>query len=49
MLVTSRLWRKEKIVIEPLEPAADEYFGALRIFRWSEDLDGFVVEGIKKW
>ncbi|MEM3549500.1 MAG: AbrB/MazE/SpoVT family DNA-binding domain-containing protein [Candidatus Bathyarchaeia archaeon] len=32
------------IVIEPLEPIADKYFGAFKITRWPEDLDEFVVE-----
>lgn len=32
------------IVIEPLEPIADKYFGAFKITKWPEDLDEFVVE-----
>jgi len=37
------------IIIEPLEPFADKYFGAFKIDKWPEDLDEFAVEVIKKW
>jgi len=41
---------KEKtIVVEPLEPVADKYFGAFKVDRWPEDLDEFVVEVMKEW
>ena len=41
--------KEKSIVIEPLEPVADEYFGAFKIARWPKDLDEFVVEVTKKW
>ena len=41
--------KEKSIVIEPLEPVADEYFGAFKIARWPKDLDEFVVEVSKKW
>lgn len=37
------------IVIEPLEPVADKYFGSFKITRWPEDLDEFVTEVIREW
>lgn len=45
-----KIMAKEKsIIIEPLEPFADKYFGAFKIDKWPEDLDEFAVEVIKKW
>ena len=41
--------KEKSIIIEPLEPVANRYFGAFRIARWPKDLDEFVVEVIKKW
>jgi bifunctional DNA-binding transcriptional regulator/antitoxin component of YhaV-PrlF toxin-antitoxin module len=40
---------EKNIIIEPLEPFADKYFGAFKIDKWPEDLDEFAVEVIKKW
>lgn len=37
------------IMIEPLEPTADKYFGAFKIMKWPEDLDEFVTEVVRKW
>jgi AbrB family looped-hinge helix DNA binding protein len=37
------------IVIEPLEPIADKYFGAFKVVKWPENLDEFVVEVMRKW
>lgn len=45
-----KITAKEKsIIIEPLEPFADKYFGAFKIEKWPEDLDEFAVEVTKKW
>lgn len=45
-----KIMAKEKsIILEPLEPFADKYFGAFKIDKWPEDLDEFAVEVIKKW
>lgn len=41
--------KEKSIIIEPLEPFADKYFGAFKIDKWPEDLDEFAVEVIKKW
>lgn len=41
--------KENSIIIEALEPSADKYFGAFKIAKWPEDLDGFVVEVMKKW
>lgn len=40
---------EKSIVIEPLEPIADKYFGAFKITKWPEDLDKFMVEVISEW
>jgi len=40
---------EKNIIIEPLEPFADKYFGAFKIDKWPENLDEFAVEVIKKW
>jgi len=37
------------IIIQPIEPVADKYYGAFKILKWPEDLDEFVVEVMKKW
>jgi len=39
----------KSIILEPLEPSADKYFGAFKIAKWPEDLDEFAVEVIRKW
>jgi AbrB family looped-hinge helix DNA binding protein len=39
------------IILEPIEPVADKYFGAFKVTNWPEnlDLDEFVVEVKEKW
>ncbi|MEM3019177.1 MAG: AbrB/MazE/SpoVT family DNA-binding domain-containing protein [Candidatus Bathyarchaeia archaeon] len=37
------------IIIEPLGPIADKYFGAFKIVRWPEDLDEFVLKVMREW
>jgi AbrB family looped-hinge helix DNA binding protein len=37
------------IIMEPLEPVADKYYGAFQITKWPENMDEFLVEVIKKW
>ena len=37
------------VIIEPIEPVADKYFGAFKVTNWPEDLDEFVVEVKKEW
>jgi len=39
----------KNIVIEPIEPIADKYFGAFKISKWPEDLDEFMVEVTRRW
>lgn len=39
----------KNLIIEPLEPIANKYFGAFKIVKWPEDLDEFVVEVMKNW
>ncbi|MEM2988464.1 MAG: AbrB/MazE/SpoVT family DNA-binding domain-containing protein, partial [Candidatus Bathyarchaeia archaeon] len=33
----------KSIVIEPLGPIADRYFGAFKVEEWPRDLDGFLA------
>ncbi|MGC9095494.1 MAG: AbrB/MazE/SpoVT family DNA-binding domain-containing protein [Candidatus Bathyarchaeia archaeon] len=40
---------EKSIIIEPLEPIADKYFGAFKITRWPEDLDEFIIKVMRKW
>ena len=37
------------VIIAPIEPVADKYFGAFKVTNWPEDLDEFVVEVKEKW
>ena len=39
----------ERIIIEPLKPVSDRYFGMFKVERWPEDLDDFIVEAVKRW
>lgn len=41
--------KEKSIIIEPLEPVANRYFGAFKIAKWPKDLDEFIVEVMKKW
>lgn len=41
--------REKSILIEPLEPVADKYYGAFQIDRWPNDLDEFIAEVMKEW
>ncbi len=38
-----------RVVIEPLESAADKYYGVCKVEKWPENLDEFVVEALRKW
>ena len=39
------------IILEPIEPVADKYFGAFKVTNWPKnlDLDEYVVEVKEKW
>ncbi|MCW4044524.1 MAG: AbrB/MazE/SpoVT family DNA-binding domain-containing protein [Candidatus Bathyarchaeota archaeon] len=37
------------IIIEPLEPVADKYYGAFKIDKWPANIDEFTVEVTKQW
>ena len=39
----------KNIIIEPLGPIADKYFGAFKVTKWPEDLDEFIVEVMRRW
>jgi len=41
--------REKSIVLEPVEPVADKYFGAFRVAKWPEDLDEFMVGVMRDW
>ncbi|MEM1948810.1 MAG: AbrB/MazE/SpoVT family DNA-binding domain-containing protein [Candidatus Caldarchaeum sp.] len=40
---------EKRVLIEPVEPIADQYFGAFQITKWPEDLDEFVIEVVRRW
>ena len=40
--------RKTKI-IKPSESVAGKYYGAFKVEKWPEDIDGFIVEAKQKW
>jgi len=40
---------ERSIVVEPMEPIAEKYFGVFRMERWPADLGEFVVEVLRKW
>lgn len=40
---------EKSIIIEPVEPAADKYFGVFKITRWPDDLDEFAVKVMREW
>lgn len=37
------------IIIEPIEPVADKYYGAFNITKWPENMDEFISKVTKKW
>ncbi|MGO8806733.1 MAG: AbrB/MazE/SpoVT family DNA-binding domain-containing protein [Candidatus Bathyarchaeia archaeon] len=37
------------VIIEPVEPVADKYFGAFKVTKSTEDLDEFEVQVEKEW
>jgi len=39
----------KSVIIEAAEQVADAHFGAFKVNKWSEDLDGFLVEVTRKW
>ena len=39
---------KKRIIIEPLEPVAEKYYGALKVDSWPDDLDEFITEALRK-
>jgi AbrB family looped-hinge helix DNA binding protein len=41
--------KDKTIIIEPLQPVADKYFGAFKITKWPENIDEFTAEVMKKW
>ena len=46
---------KKKVVIEPIEVGkktdniADKYYGIIKVEKWPEDLDDFMVGVVRKW
>jgi len=41
--------RGKSIIVEPMEPIADKYFGAFKVSKWPRDLDEFLIEATKNW
>jgi len=39
---------EKRIVIEPLEPVAEKYYGVFKVDSWPDDLDEFITEALRK-
>jgi len=39
---------EKRVVIEPLEPVADKYYGAFNVDSWPDDLDEYITEALRK-
>ena len=39
---------ERRIVIEPLEPVAEKYYGVFKVDSWPDDLDEFITEASRK-
>jgi len=40
----------DKIVLKPIKPIADKYFGVFKVEKWPEDLDEFLMKEVaKRW
>jgi AbrB family looped-hinge helix DNA binding protein len=37
------------IILEPVEPVADKFFGAFKVTKWPENIDDFTAEVLQKW
>jgi len=37
------------IIIEPVDSIADRYYGAFKVEKWPDDLDGFILEVLRRW
>ncbi|MEM2570386.1 MAG: hypothetical protein QXJ45_04990 [Thermoproteota archaeon] len=41
--------RGKSILVKPLEPVAEKYFGAFKVVNWPDDLNNFIEEVMKEW
>ena len=39
---------EKRVVIEPLEPVAEKYYGAFNVDSWPDDLDEYITEALRK-
>jgi len=39
---------ENRVVIEPLEPVAEKYFGAFEVDSWPDNLDVYITEALRK-
>lgn len=39
----------DKIIISPVKPNSEKYYGAFKVDRWPSDLDDFLLEAVRKW
>ncbi len=39
---------ENRIVIKPLEPVAEKYYGAFEVDSWPDDLDAYITEALRK-
>lgn len=39
----------ERVILRPLKPVSDRFYGAFKVERWPEDLDEYASEALKDW
>jgi AbrB family looped-hinge helix DNA binding protein len=39
----------EQVILKPLNPVSDRFYGAFKIERWPLDLDEYSSEALKNW
>ena len=39
----------ERVIITPVTPNSEKYFGVFKVSRWPRDLDEFIVEAMRRW
>ncbi len=39
----------ERVILKPLKPVSDRFYGVFKVERWPEDLDEYASEALKDW
>jgi hypothetical protein len=48
-VVSKSKQRGKTKIIQPVGPVADKYYGAFKVEKWPEDIDGFIEEAMQQW